>query len=230
MLHPPTFPRMCRRENSGAGERPFLAAHVGRKLGTQLQPLEPPAVSPLQHFLQYSRCEQHVASVTYSVNFFDVPADPRPLIRRSAIMAAAAKDSRLKKCTLTNLYNERPTWLKLAHETLDRAVLAAYAAVDPEGHWTEDWAEVWLDTGAGQKLPKGHPLATRRAEVDQKVLANLLRMNQTRANSFRFSRPGAPGRLRPLPQIGNRQSPRPTLQTPSHSSQSPQIIAKCEVL
>jgi hypothetical protein len=31
----------------------------------------------------------------------------RPLIRQSAIMAAA-KDSRLKKRTLTNLYNERP--------------------------------------------------------------------------------------------------------------------------
>ena len=53
------------------------------------------------------------------------------LIRQSAIMAAAAKDSRLKRCTLTNLYNECPTWLKLAHETLDLAVLTAYAAVDP---------------------------------------------------------------------------------------------------
>ncbi len=32
----------------------------------------------------------------------------------------------LKKRTLTNLYNDRPTWLQLAHETLDRAVLDAY--------------------------------------------------------------------------------------------------------
>ena len=32
----------------------------------------------------------------------------------------------LKKCTLTNLYNERPTWLALAHEKLDAAVFAAY--------------------------------------------------------------------------------------------------------
>jgi hypothetical protein len=37
--------------------------------------------------------------------------------------AEAAKDARLKKRTLTNLYNERPTWLKLAHEQLDRTVL-----------------------------------------------------------------------------------------------------------
>lgn len=113
--------------------------------------------------------------------FEDVPADARPLIRRSAIMAAAAKDPRLKKRTLTNLYNERPTWLKLAHEKLDRAVLAAYAAVDPEGLWPENWAEVWTDTGAGQPLPTNHPLAARRAEVDQKVLENLLRLNQQRA-------------------------------------------------
>jgi len=33
---------------------------------------------------------------------------------------------KLKKRTLTNLYNRRPTWLKLAHEKLDRAVFDAY--------------------------------------------------------------------------------------------------------
>ena len=32
----------------------------------------------------------------------------------------------LKKRTLTNLYNARPTWLDLAHKKLDRAVMAAY--------------------------------------------------------------------------------------------------------
>jgi len=32
----------------------------------------------------------------------------------------------LVKRTLTNLYNERPTWLDLAHQTLDAAVFAAY--------------------------------------------------------------------------------------------------------
>jgi hypothetical protein len=96
-------------------------------------------------------------------------------------MAAAAKDARLKKRTLTNLYNERPTWLRLAHLELDPAVLDAYASVDPEGHWEESWAEVWVETGAGQPLPEGHPLKGRRAEVDQAVLANLSRMNHLRA-------------------------------------------------
>ncbi len=32
----------------------------------------------------------------------------------------------LKKRTLTNLYNQRPTWLAQAHQRLDEAVFAAY--------------------------------------------------------------------------------------------------------
>jgi hypothetical protein len=38
----------------------------------------------------------------------------------------AACAQRLKKRTLTNLYNERPAWLALAHKKLDEAVFAAY--------------------------------------------------------------------------------------------------------
>jgi hypothetical protein len=38
-----------------------------------------------------------------------------------------ATEAELKKRTLTNLYNERPTWLDLAHKKLDDAVLDAYA-------------------------------------------------------------------------------------------------------
>jgi hypothetical protein len=33
---------------------------------------------------------------------------------------------RLRERTLTNLYNQRPTWLDLAHRKLDEAVFAAY--------------------------------------------------------------------------------------------------------
>ena len=116
-------------------------------------------------------------------DFADVPAEARPLIRWSAIMAIAATDSQLRHRTLTNLYNERPTWLKLAHRELDRAVLGAYAAVDPVSGWSEDWTEVWFDTGAGQPLPEGHALAGRRAEADRQVLANLLRLNLARAGA-----------------------------------------------
>jgi type II restriction/modification system DNA methylase subunit YeeA len=38
-----------------------------------------------------------------------------------------ASEADLKKRTLTNLYNQRPTWLDLAHKKLDQAVLDAYA-------------------------------------------------------------------------------------------------------
>jgi hypothetical protein len=34
--------------------------------------------------------------------------------------------AQLKKRTLTNLFDERPTWLDLAHQKLDAAVFAAY--------------------------------------------------------------------------------------------------------
>lgn len=51
-----------------------------------------------------------------------------------------AKDDKaaaeLKKRTLTNLYNQRPTWLDLAHKKLDAAVFAAYGwdpAMSDEG-------------------------------------------------------------------------------------------------
>lgn len=37
-----------------------------------------------------------------------------------------ASEEELKKRTLTNLYNQRPTWLDLAHQKLDRAVFDAY--------------------------------------------------------------------------------------------------------
>ncbi len=47
--------------------------------------------------------------------------------------------------------------------------------------WAEVWAEVWVDTGAGE-LPDESSLAARRAEIDQRVLANLLRLNLERAH------------------------------------------------
>jgi len=45
---------------------------------------------------------------------------------------------RLKKRTLTNLYNERPTRLEVAHKALDEAVFAAYG-------WPPDMAGEDLD-------------------------------------------------------------------------------------
>lgn len=39
-------------------------------------------------------------------------------------------ESEVKHRTLTNLYNDRPTWLTNAHEALDAAVFAAYGWPD----------------------------------------------------------------------------------------------------
>jgi hypothetical protein len=53
-------------------------------------------------------------------------------------IARHGHEADLKKRTLTNLYNLRPTWLALAHETLDKAVAAAYGWTDYSPQWTED--------------------------------------------------------------------------------------------
>jgi type II restriction/modification system DNA methylase subunit YeeA len=45
-----------------------------------------------------------------------------------------ASEAELRKRTLTNLYNQRPTWLDLAHRRLDQAVFAAYG-------WSADLAD-----------------------------------------------------------------------------------------
>lgn len=44
----------------------------------------------------------------------------------------------LKKRTLTNLYNQRPQWLCLAHEALDRAVASAYGWSDYDADWPDE--------------------------------------------------------------------------------------------
>ncbi len=59
------------------------------------------------------------------------PGYPDRILPKTA--EAAAK---LKTRTLTNLYNERPSWLDSAHAELDRAVASAYGW--PEDISTED--------------------------------------------------------------------------------------------
>ena len=67
---------------------------------------------------------------------------PEPTEEQREAIAAAARElnelrggwlnppgtpsAELKKRTLTNLYNSRPTWLQLAHQRLDASVAAAY--------------------------------------------------------------------------------------------------------
>jgi type II restriction/modification system DNA methylase subunit YeeA len=52
-------------------------------------------------------------------------------------VAKKGHEAKLKKCTLTNLYNRRPPWLALAQETLDKAVAAAYGWNDYTPQWKD---------------------------------------------------------------------------------------------
>jgi hypothetical protein len=47
-------------------------------------------------------------------------------LRDNWLNPAGASEAELKKRTLTNLYNQRPTWLDNAHRKLDDAVFDAY--------------------------------------------------------------------------------------------------------
>jgi type II restriction/modification system DNA methylase subunit YeeA len=47
-------------------------------------------------------------------------------------------EAELKKRTLTNLYNTRPTWLDMAHKALDKAVATAYGWEDYTPETTDD--------------------------------------------------------------------------------------------
>ena len=47
-------------------------------------------------------------------------------LREGWLNPPGVSESELKKRTLTNLYNARPTWLQMVHERLDKAVLDAY--------------------------------------------------------------------------------------------------------
>ncbi|MGI8622676.1 MAG: class I SAM-dependent DNA methyltransferase [Solirubrobacteraceae bacterium] len=73
--------------------------------------------------------------------------------RRIWLDAAGATEAERRRRTLTNLYNERPSWLSNDHAALDRAVWAAYGWDDPE------------------------PAAT----LDEAILARLLALNRERA-------------------------------------------------
>jgi hypothetical protein len=76
--------------------------------------------------------------------------------RRAWLDPPGATEADLKKRTLTNLYNERPTWLRNLHARRDRAVWDAY----------------------------GWPAEEVSADVDEEViLERLLALNLARQNA-----------------------------------------------
>ena len=90
----------------------------------------------------------------------------------------------LKKRTLTNLYNQHPTWLENAHRDLDKAVAAAYGW--PEDISTEDALARLLALNHARAKAKGAVAVAPRSEVDEAsgrtrgVMINLLKYNTIR--------------------------------------------------
>ena len=83
-----------------------------------------------------------------------------------------ASDAELKKRTLTNLYNARPTWLDNAHRKLDAAVFAAYgwpaapsiAKHSGQGLTDEEILERLLALNLARAAPAGNLLRRRDEE------------------------------------------------------------------
>ena len=78
-------------------------------------------------------------------------------------------ENQLKKRTLTNLYNDRPTWLELAHLELDRAVLAAYGR--PEERAEE------LQPNRDERGKVNPVLGVVDPAIEQELLSRLLPLN-----------------------------------------------------
>ena len=74
-------------------------------------------------------------------------------LRDAWLNPPGASEAGLKKRTLTNLYNQWPTWLDNAHRRLDEAVFAAYG-------WPGGMSD---DEVLGRML--GGPLTIYRAQL-----------------------------------------------------------------
>jgi hypothetical protein len=96
--------------------------------------------------------------------------------------------AKLKKRTLTNLYNERPAWLDLAHQKLDAAVAAAYGWSDLTDILERSGSGEIYDFKTGHYVqvdctPEGFDAIIRQLEkeVNEEILKRLLALNQQRA-------------------------------------------------
>jgi type II restriction/modification system DNA methylase subunit YeeA len=84
-------------------------------------------------------------------------------LREAWLNPTGLSEAELKKRTLTNLYNERPTWLHNAHVKLDKAVLAAYG-----------WGDLSPEDLHANEKPT-------RMKAEQELLKRLLALNLERA-------------------------------------------------
>ena len=124
-------------------------------MGTQLREAESGSATPPRPPLKPSRSPGRPARNPRRPRVQAIAQAARELVeqRDAWLNPSGATEAELKKRTLTNLYNQRPTWLDLAHRKLDEAVLDAYG-------WPHDLG---------------------RALSDEDILARLLALNLERA-------------------------------------------------
>jgi type II restriction/modification system DNA methylase subunit YeeA len=105
-----------------------------RQMGTQLREVESGfRYTPTSTFETFPFPWPPGQEPTDNSHVIAIASAARALVRlRDAWLEPPdATPTELKKRTLTNLYNTRPVWLENAHETLDRAVFAAYGLAFP---------------------------------------------------------------------------------------------------
>ncbi len=80
--------------------------------------------------------------------------------------------AKLKKRTLTNLYNERPAWLDLAHRKLDEAVAAAYGwpADLTDDQILERLLALNLERAAAEKKPAPKARKAQRQKLEGELI------------------------------------------------------------
>jgi hypothetical protein len=83
-----------------------------------MMPVVPPTLTPQAFVAKWRKAalKERAAAVEHFLDLCHLIGYP----------TLGAPEVELKKRTLTNLYNQRPTWLDLAHKKLDAAVFAAY--------------------------------------------------------------------------------------------------------
>jgi len=88
----------------------------------------------------------------------------------------AITEAQLKKRTLTNLCDDRPTWLELAELELDRAVLTAFG-------WPEDWVAEKLQPQRDKNGKVNPILGVADPAAEQEVLVRLLALTLAMSRS-----------------------------------------------
>lgn len=102
----------------------------------QLPPLRDPDAPCVQHWFAIARASAELSTLRDNwlnppewVEWQRTPEEEKAGFPARAV-AKPGYEAELKKRTLTNLYNLRPTWLDNAHKTLDAAVAKAYGWSD----------------------------------------------------------------------------------------------------